>query len=77
MRGEGIGGENPTGAGWPESGKFWCIDEAELRKFATGKMTSTNPSSSYANAIKGLMAIGYMTQNEGQIWITAKEGKVR
>ena len=75
LRGEGIGSSNPTGPGWPESGRFWCIEEAELRRFAMGKMTSTNPSSSYANAIKGLLAIGYMAQNEGQIWITAKEGR--
>jgi hypothetical protein len=39
-------------------------------------MTSTNPASSYGNAIKGLLSIGYMAQNEGKIWITAKEGKV-
>ena len=76
LRGEGIGGENPTGPGWPESGRYWCIDEAELRDFASGKMTSTNPSSSYSNALKGLLGIGYMVQNEGKIWIAAKEGKV-
>jgi len=75
LRGEAIGGANPTGPGWPESGRFWCIDEAELRTFAMGKMTSTNPASSYGNAIKGLFAIGYMSQNEGKVWVTAKEGK--
>jgi hypothetical protein len=76
LRGEGEGEPNPTGAGWPESGKFWCVTETKLRDFASGKMTSTNPASSYGNAIKGLLSIGYMAQNEGKIWITAKEGKV-
>ena len=76
LRAEGEGGPNPTGAGWPESGKFWCVNETKLREFASGKMTSTNPASSYGNAIKGLLSIGYMVQNEGKIWITAKEGKV-
>ena len=77
LRGEGIGGENPTGAGWPESGKFWCMDEAELRKFTMGKMTSTNPSSAYITALNSIISSGYMIQNEGKIWISAKEGKVR
>jgi RecA-family ATPase len=76
LRGEGIGGSNPTGPGWPESGKFWCIEEVELRKFALGKLTSTNPSSAYNGAIKALLGSGYMVQNEGQIWISAKEGRI-
>ena len=76
LRGEGIGGENPTGPGWPESGKFWCIDEESLREFARGKMTSANPSGAYTAAIKGLISSGYMVQNEGKIWISAKEGRV-
>jgi|11BtaG_2_1085332.scaffolds.fasta_scaffold00685_10 hypothetical protein len=76
LRGEGIGGSNPTGPGWPESGKFWCIDEESLREFARGKMTSANPSGAYTAAIKGLISSGYMVQNEGKIWISAKEGRV-
>jgi len=76
LRGEGIGGENPTGPGWPESGRFWCIDEERLREFARGKMTSANPSGAYTAAIKGLISSGYMVQNEGKIWISAKEGRV-
>jgi hypothetical protein len=75
LRGEGMGASNPTGAGWPESGKYWCIDEDKLREFAMGKMTSTNPASSYLNAMRGLLSIGYMAQNEGKVWIVAKEGK--
>ena len=77
LRGEGIGGENPTGPGWPESGRFWCIDEAELRKFTMGKMTSTNPSSAYSTAAKALIGSGYMVQNEGKIWVSAKEGQIK
>ena len=26
LRGERVGGPNPSGAGWPDAGKFWCID---------------------------------------------------
>ena len=76
LRGDGVGGENPTGAGWPESGKFWCIDEDRLKEFARGKMTAVNPSGAVISAMKALMASGYMVQNEGRIWIAAKEGRV-
>jgi len=76
LRGEGVGNENPTGPGWPESGRYWCIDEAELRTFTMGKMTSTNPSSAYTTAVKALIANGYMVQNEGKIWVSAKEGRM-
>ena len=76
LRGEGVGFANPTGAGWPESGQFWCISENDLRKFASGKMTSTNASSAYATAMKALLGSGYMVQNEGFVWISAREGKV-
>ncbi|MDB9838622.1 helicase RepA family protein [bacterium] len=75
LRGEGVGASNPAGAGWPEAGKFWCIPENRLREFATGKFSATNPSSSYGNAMKALLAMGYMAQNEGMVWITAKEGR--
>ena len=76
LRGEGVGFANPTGAGWPESGQFWCISENDLRKFASGKMTSTNASSAYATAMKALLGSGYMVQNEGFVWVSAKEGRV-
>mgnify|MGYP003672762950 CR=1 FL=1 len=76
LRGEGVGNENPTGPGWPESGRYWCIDEAELRTFTMGKMTSTNPSSAYNTAMKTLIANGYMVQNEGKVWVSAKEGRI-
>ena len=75
LRGEGVGASNPAGAGWPEAGKFWCIPENRLREFATGKFSATNPSSSYGNAMKALLAMGYMAQNEGMVWITTKEGR--
>ena len=76
LRGEGIGGENPSGAGWPESGSYWCIEEERLKEFARGKMTSANPSGAYISAMKALIASGYMVQNEGKIWIAAKEGRI-
>ena len=52
------------------------IDEDRLKEFARGKMTSTNPSGRVLSAIKALTASGYMVQNEGKIWIAAREGRV-
>lgn len=77
LRGEGVGSSNPTGAGWPESGRYWTIEEAELAEFAKGKMTSANPRGAYSAAIKSLIESGYMVQNEGKIWISAKEGRMK
>ena len=77
LRGEGAGHGNTGGAGWPEPNTYWVMDESDLRRFAMGKMSSTNPSSAYATAIKALLGGGYMVQNEGYIWICAKEGKVK
>ena len=76
LRAEGVGLSNPAGAGWPEAGDYWCIPEDRLREFATGKISSANPSSAYGNAMKALLAMGYMSQNEGMVWIAAKEGRV-
>ena len=76
LRGEGVGLSNPAGAGWPEAGDYWCIPEDRLREFATGKISSANPSSAYGNAMKALLGMGYMAQNEGMVWIAAKEGRV-
>ena len=76
LRSEGVGQPNPGGAGFPEPGKFWCIPEARLREFAYGKMTATNKTSAYNQALDGLLGSGYMVQNGGFIWIAAKEGKV-
>ena len=76
LRGEGVGKPNPSGAGFPEPGKFWCIEEQKLREFCYGKITATNKVSAYTGAVDGLLSSGYMVQNEGFVWIAAKEGKV-
>ena len=76
LRGEGVGKPTPGGAGFPESGKFWCIEEQKLREFCYGKITSTNKVSAYTGAVDGLLSSGYMVQNEGLLWIAAKEGRV-
>ena len=77
MKGESIGMPNTGGAGWPEPGKYWTIDETDFRNFAVGKLTAANPRDAYLTAVKALVSSGYMVQNEGYIWMTGKDGRVK
>ena len=76
MRDDGIGMKNPGGVGWPEIHTYWAIDEADFAKFAQGKLAGANPRAGYKQALEGLLLSGYMTQNEGYLWVSAKEGRV-
>jgi hypothetical protein len=76
MRDDGIGMKNPGGVGWPEIHTYWIIDEADFGKFAQGKLAGANPRAGYKQALEGLLLSGYMTQNEGYLWVSAKEGRV-
>jgi hypothetical protein len=76
MRDEGIGMKNPGGVGWPETNTYWVIDEVDFGRFAQGKLGGANPRAGYKQALEGLLLSGYMTQNEGYLWVSAKEGRV-
>ena len=76
MRDDGIGMKNPGGVGWPEIHTYWAIDEADFGKFAQGKLAGANPRAGYKQALEGLLLSGYMTQNEGYPWVSAREGRV-
>ena len=76
MRDEGIGEKNPSGPGWPEANQYWIIDEKDFADFAKGKLSAANPRTAYKQAFDGLLLSGYMTQNNGYVWISAKEGRV-
>jgi len=76
LRGEGVGGANPTGAGWPDARKYWCIDRDDLEAHFVGKTTTKNPKQTFTQTLAKLIEKGYCEMNEGKIWIAAKEGKV-
>ena len=76
LRGEGVGGANPAGAGWPEARKYWCIDKSDLEEHMVGKVTTKNPQQTFTQTLAKLIEKGYCEMNEGKIWIAAKEGKV-
>ena len=76
MRDDGIGNPNTGGTGWPEPGKYWVIDAKDFAAFAQGKLGGTNPRAAFQKALDGLLMSGYMTQNEGYLWVSAKEGRI-
>ena len=76
LRGERVGAPNPTGAGWPEARKYWCIDKDDLEAHMVGKVTTKNPQQTFTQTLSKLIEKGYCEMNEGKIWIAAKEGKV-
>jgi len=78
LRGERVGQPNPAGAGFPESSAYWTIDEEVLRDHFKGKITgASNPWQSYTRALDALIAGGHAVQNEGLVWFTAKDGRVK
>ena len=76
LRADGVGKANPGGTGWPEGGKYWCINADQLRDFARGQINTPNSRSAYDKAMDALIKNGLMCINHNQIWITTKEGKV-
>ena len=76
LRGERVGAPNPTGAGWPEARKYWCIDKDDLETHMVGKITTKNPQQTFTQTLAKLIEKGYCEMNEGKIWIAAKEGRV-
>ena len=77
LRGEGVGKSNPAGVGWPEPNTFWCIEEEQIKSHFMGKVSASNPTSTYKQAYNGLISGGHIVQNEGYIWFTDNFGKVK
>lgn len=54
MVSEGMARPNPGGVGFPEPGRFYCVDADELRRIAQGKMVGDNPAKLFRQAWKAL-----------------------
>lgn len=63
---DGAAFPNPGGTGFPESGKFWCVDYDRLRALAAGKFTAKDPSKAFKQAFDAL------TQDRGLFCMTEK-----
>lgn len=76
LRGEGIGGVNPAGAGWPEPRKFWCISEDVIKDHFKGKLVgASNPTQTYKQTVATLVRNKHIGVNDGKIWFTDKDGR--
>lgn len=69
MLGEGLGKPNPGGVGMPESGQFWTVERAELRRLCMGKIESANPRNSFNVAFNVLTGErGLFCTGENVVW---------
>lgn len=69
----GDGYPNPAGEGYPERGKFMCVDYARFRTFAMGKIASENPDKAFYQAFRALSADrGLFCKVEETVWRTDK-----
>ena len=76
LRGEGVGGKNPSGAGWPTGGTYWCIDNEKIKDHFLGKLGShANSGTAYTQTFNSMVKIGHIAINEGKIWFCDKEGR--
>ena len=76
LRGERVGSPNPSGAGWPEPRKFWCMDLETLGDHFKGKVATDRPQQTWTQTLNGMHEKGLIEINEGKIWLTGKSGKV-
>ncbi len=77
LQGEGIGGSNPGGVGWPESGTRWTINEADLRSHFFGKTTVKSKRQAFSDIIETMQNEGHLALNDGHFWLTAQKHKIR
>ena len=74
--GEHVGGPNKAGAGFPEGGTRWAIEEEDIRKHFYGKATTTNKRQAYTRAIEGLQDKGELAKNDGFFWLVRSKHKI-
>ena len=74
--GEHVGKENPGGPGYPEVGTRWIIEEEDLRKHFSGKVTAVNKNQAYNRAVEGLLEKGQIAKNEDNFWLVPGKYKL-
>ena len=74
--GEQVGKDNPGGPGYPEVGTRWIIEEEDLRKHFSGKVTAVNKNQAYNRAVEGLLEKGQIAKNEDNFWLVPGKYKL-
>lgn len=78
LKGEGVGTENPSGAGWPESGTYWVMPLEKLKEHFKGKAEYDNENSwrsGWKRVHEKLLQRGYLYINDHQVAAMKNEGK--
>jgi hypothetical protein len=74
MVAEGLGRSNPGGVGMAETGAYWAVEKAELRRISLGKITATDPKSSFNKALNALtLDRGLFCAGENLVWRTDRK----
>jgi hypothetical protein len=76
LRSDKVGGGNPGGTGFPDSGTYWAIEYEKVLEMFSGKSTADRPKKSFDQAISSLEKGGEIVLNGGFLWIPKKEGKM-
>jgi len=76
LRSDKVGGGNPGGTGFPDSGTYWAIEYEKVLEMFSGKSTADRPKKSFDQAISSLEKGGEIVLNGGFLWIPTKAGKM-
>ena len=76
LRSDKVGGGNPGGTGFADSGTYWAIEYEKVLEMFSGKSTADRPKKSFDQAISSLEKGGEIVLNGGFLWIPTKAGKM-
>ena len=74
LRSDRVGGGNPGGTGFPDSGTYWAIEYEKVLEMFAGKSTADRPKKNFDQAISSLEKGGQIVLNGGFLWIPTKAG---
>jgi len=77
MCGDGRAKGNPAGTGFPEAGRFWCVDAEIAQEIFKGKIAIKDKNGTWRDTIKAMEKNGQIVINGGLLWFLGKHGKMK
>jgi len=77
MRGDNRGQSNPAGTGFPEAGRFWCVDVEIAQEIFKGKIAIKDKNGTWRDTITAMEKNGQIKMNGGLLWFLGKHGKMK
>jgi len=77
MRGDGRGESNPAGTGFPEAGKFWCVQLWAAQEIFKGKIANKDKNGTWRDTITAMEKNGQIVINGDLLWFLGKHGKMK